>query len=234
MDRYRKLLFICLAVAGVVAGCLLGPGRAAADFQFNIDSTNASSLGTGPYGTVTVTNITSTSALVTITAASGFGFVDGSSLALNVAAGVTTSNAVITLTSFGSPETLTLSTGNSNIDGLGHFNVIYDQQDSSSPAVVEKVTLTGTGFSASNLSTILVGNDDGFLAEAHIAVLASNGQSNGSTGFEAGNGVGPNDNPTAVPAPPSLVLALSAVGVSGLIAITRRARRKAVVLGAVS
>jgi hypothetical protein len=234
MDRYRKLSFTSFAVAGLVVGWLFGPGRAAADFQINIDTTNAS-LGTGPYGTVTVSNITSTSALVTFAAASGFGFVDGSSLALNVAAGVTTSNAVITSVSSGLPETLTLFTGsNTNIDGLGHFNIIYDQQDSSSPALVEKVTLTGTGFSSSNLSTMLVANDNGWLAAAHIAELASNGQSNGNTGFAAGNTVGPNENPNPVPAPSSLVLASTAVGMLGLIAITRRFRRNAIALWAVS
>jgi hypothetical protein len=140
-----------------LAALAFAPASARADFQFALDTANISSLGSGPFAEVVVVVNSATQATVTFTADTGYAFVDGSSLALNVNTGITSGSAVITASTTGIFEPLT-SAGSSNVDGFGRFNVVYDQQDASNPATVESVVLTGSGFSTGTNNTSLATN----------------------------------------------------------------------------
>jgi len=205
-------------LAALVLAIFAFPGTASADFTFDLDTGNSNSLGSGPYATVSVVVNSPTSATVTFTAYSGYAFVDGSSLALNVADGVTASNAQITSSTTSPAETLTTTGKTQQVDGFGKFNVVYDQANSSNPAFVETVDLTGTGFSETDLSTILVANENGAVAAAHIFVVGSNG----ITGYAAGSGGG--TPPVSVPEPSTMALLLSGLIGGGFYGL-RRFRR---------
>jgi hypothetical protein len=201
------------------------PATSRADFSFDLDTGNSSSLGAGPFATVTVHVTSNTTATVTFTAKSGYAFVDGGSLGLNVNSNITSSNAKITSSTTSPAETLTLANPlPTNEDGFGKFNVVYDQKDSSNPAFVEQVDLTGvgtnwlTGNTSVSNQTILVANSNGSLAAAHVFVVGSNGV----TGFAAGSG-GPTPPVNTAPAPPSvLLLAVGGLCCAGFLARRRR------------
>ncbi len=212
--------------AALIACLLLFTASAFADgtqFVSSIDVANCSSpnclssLTTGPYGTVTVDLVNSTTANVTFQAASGYLFGDSSVVDVNVnATNFGTSNLVGgTGFAFG---------GSGNVDGFGTFNATFSQDDGWSNALgTLSFTLTNNTSTWAAASDVLSFNPKNFDAAAHIFVCTdasctSQEMANGTglTGFAA-EGTG---HPT-VPEPASLVL----VG-TGLLALGTFGRRR--------
>src|SRR2546430_17707944 len=131
MKKLKYLAPILTAVA------CLGLQQAKADVvSYALATGNDPSLGTGPFGTVTV-SLTGGVATITFTAASGYLFVDGSAVAVNVNA---SSWTVGNITSNGNPVS---DSGSGNVDGFGSFNQTLSQQNASNGASVISFTLTG-------------------------------------------------------------------------------------------
>jgi hypothetical protein len=214
--KSRIPLQLGLAVA---VALIFGASRASADFTFNLDTGNSSGLGTGPFATVDIHEISSTDVTIKFTADTGYGFVDGGSMGFNVA---DTADTFSNLSSNG--ESLTLANPlPTNENGFGKFNEVWDQKDSSNPATIMSVEITGSGFSVTSSSqNVLTANSQGWLAAAHIIVL---GSANGFTGFAAGPG-GPNTFET--PAPSSaLLLGVGCLGLLGFVGLRRRLKATA-------
>ena len=169
MKKLKYIAPILIAVA------CLGFQQAKAD-QVNYTLTNAndSGLGTGPYGTVNVNLTAPNMATITFTAASGYLFVDGGSVAVNV-----NSNAW-TIGTFNSNGDPVFNDGAGNEDGFGSFNQKVSMQNSSNGASVISFVLTnisGIWLSAAN---VLAFNAQNWLVAAHIQIAT------GLTGFAAG------------------------------------------------
>lgn len=169
MKKLKYIAPILIAVA------CLGFQQAKAD-QVNYTLTNAndSGLGTGPYGTVNVNLTAPNMATITFTAASGYLFVDGGSVAVNV-----NSNAW-TIGTFNSNGDPVFDAGVGNEDGFGSFNQKVSMQNSSNGASIISFVLTnisGIWLSAAN---VLAFNAQNWLVAAHIQIAT------GLTGFAAG------------------------------------------------
>jgi hypothetical protein len=214
-----------LAGAGVIFLALLAlalaPASSRADFQFSLDTGNSSGLGTGPYATVDIHEISATDVTITFTAVNGYAFVDGGSMGFNVA---NTGDAFGIPTSNG--ESLSLANPlPTNEDGFGKFNEVWDQKDSSTPATILSVEITGSGFSVTSSSqNVLTANSNGALAASHILVV---GSQNGFTGYASGSG-GVTPPVEDAPAPQSAVLfGVGALGLVGFMAFPRRRKAAA-------
>jgi hypothetical protein len=192
MNKIKYIAAVLMAIAGF--------GLQQADAftsQLNVGNTAISGF-TGPYGTVTITLVNSTTATVTFTSNTVAGniylFGDGSSVALNVNAttfsvsGISGSNAGTGFT----PGPYTLA-GAGNVDGFGSFNLRINSFDGfthSSDTIT--FTLTNTSGTWASAADVLAFNADGFDAAAHIFVTTSPANAaNGAivTGF-AGEGPG--------------------------------------------
>jgi hypothetical protein len=173
MKKLKYLAPILIAVA------CLGLQHAKADTQpYSLTTANDSGLGTGPFGSVLVNLTDSTHATITFTAASGYLFVDGGSVAVNVNA------SSWTIGSFTSNGETVFNDGSGNEDGFGNFNQKVSMMDSSNGASVISFVLTlgsGTWASAAN---VLAFNGNHWLVAAHIQL--QDGSQNRLTGFAAG------------------------------------------------
>ena len=174
----RKLKYLA---AILIAVACLGLQHAKADFvDYTLVTSNSpGTLGTGPFGTAHV-DLTAGVATITFTAASGYLFVDGGSVAVNVNA--TTWN----IGSFKSNGEPVSSGGAGNEDGFGSFNQKVSMQDSSHGASMIRFTLTNTSGTWLSAANVLAFNAQNWLIAAHIQI--QNGT--GNTGFAAGPGGG--------------------------------------------
>ncbi len=171
MKKLKYIAPILIAVA------CLGFQQAKADFvDYTLTTSNSpGTLGTGPFGTVHV-DLTASVATITFTAASGYLFVDGGAVAVNVNASAWT---IGNFTSNGDPV---FADGSGNEDGFGSFNQKVSMQDSSNGASIISFTLTngsGTWLSAAN---VLAFNESNWLVAAHIQIQ----DGTGNTGYAAG------------------------------------------------
>jgi hypothetical protein len=192
MNKIKYIAAILMAIVGM--------GLQQADaFTSQLNVGNSAINGfQGPYGTVTVTLVNSTTATITFTSNTAAGniylFGDGGSVAVNVNAstfsvsGISGSNAGTGFT----PGPYTFN-GAGNVDGFGAFNLrinSFDGYTHSSDTITFTVTNTsGTWGSAAD---VLAFNADGFDAAAHIFVTTSPANASNSaivTGF-AGEGPG--------------------------------------------
>ena len=175
MKKLKYIAPILIAVA-----CLGLQHAKASTIDYTLVTSNSpGTLGTGPFGTVHV-DLTAGVATITFTAASGYLFVDGGSVAVNVNA---SSWTIGNFTSNGAPVS---SDGAGNEDGFGNFNQKVSMQNSSNGASIISFTLTkGSGgwLSAAN---VLAFNGNNWKVAAHIQI--QNGT--GNTGFAAGPGGG--------------------------------------------
>ena len=171
MKKLKYIAPILIAVA------CLGLQHAKADtVDYTLGTSNSpGTLGTGPFGTAHVDLTSSTTATITFTAASGYLFVDGGSVAVNVNANAWT---IGNFTSNGDPVS---GDGAGNEDGFGSFNQKVSMQNSSNGASIISFVLTNTSgtwlFGAAN---VLAFNGQNWKVAAHIQIAT------GLTGFAAG------------------------------------------------
>jgi hypothetical protein len=186
MKKLKYIAPILIAVA-----CLGLQHAKANQVNYTLTTANDSGLGTGPFGTVNVNLTSITTATITFTAASGYLFVDGGSVAVNV-------NAAAngwTIGNFFSNGNPVSGDGAGNEDGFGSFNQKVSMQNSSNGASIISFVLTlgsGTWASAAN---VLAFNGQNWLVAAHIQIQ----DGTGNTGFAAGpNGGSVPDGGTTV------------------------------------
>jgi hypothetical protein len=149
------------------------------------DTPGGSTVGgfSGPFGTVHV-SLTGQVATITFTGSNGFQFGDGSSVGVNVNS-TSFTEAIVTDADFKD-----FSSG--NVDGLGSFNLIVDNNSFATGQNVISFTVTNTSVvlwtSASNVLAFNSQTMNGgpFDAEAHVR--QSVGNPNGLTGFAGENG----------------------------------------------
>ena len=175
MKKLKYIAPILIAVA------CLGLQQAKADtIDYTLVTSNSpGTLGAGPFGTVHV-DLTAGVATITFTAQSGYLFVDGGSVAVNVNA---SSWTIGNFTSNGEPVS---DDGSGNEDGFGNFNQKVSMQDSSNGASIISFKLTNGSGTWLNAASVLAFNENHWLVAAHIQI--QNGT--GNTGFAAGPGGG--------------------------------------------
>jgi len=169
MKKLKYLAPILIAVA------CLGLQHAKADtVDYTLGTTNSpGTLGTGPFGTVHV-DLTAGVATITFTAASGYLFVDGGAVGVNVNA---TAWTIGNFTSNGNPVS---DAGAGNEDGFGSFNQKVSQQNSSNGASIISFVLTNTSGTWLGAANVLAFNTQKWKVAAHIQIAT------GLTGFAAG------------------------------------------------
>jgi hypothetical protein len=202
MNKLKYLAAVLIATAG------FGLQQANAfTSSLNVGNTGINTFP-GPYGTVTINLVDSTTATVTFTSNTVNGniylFGDGSSAALNVNA-TTFSVSGITGTNSGTgftPGPFTSQIGNQQVDDQGVFNLTINSFDgfthSSDTISFTLTNISGTWSSAAN---VLAFNADGRDAAAHIFVTSSPANAaNGafSTGFAGETAGGVPDGGTTV------------------------------------
>jgi hypothetical protein len=205
MNKLKYIAAVLIAIAG------LGLQQAKADTtSFDLTVGNSAISGfSGPYATVLINRTSSTSATITFTAKSGFLIGDGGSADVNVNAAPGT----WTIGSFswtgGNASTAFSDGGSGNVDGFGTFNQTTNNHDGFASAVTsETFTLTLTSGSWASVFDVLAlttGHNGGWLAAAHIFVIADSGI---LTGFAAGPGTVPDGGTTVM----LLGMALGALG----------------------
>jgi hypothetical protein len=175
MKKLKYLAPILIAVA------CLGLQHAKADtVDYTLVTSNSpGTLGTGPFGTVHV-DLTAGVATITFTAASGYLFVDGGSVAVNVNA---SSWIIGNFNSNGDPVS---DAGAGNEDGFGSFNQKVSMQNSSNGASIISFTLANTSGVWLSAANVLAFNGNHWLVAAHIQIQ----DGTGNTGFAAGPGGG--------------------------------------------
>ena len=197
MNKVRYIAAVLIAITG------FGLQRADA-IQYTLSSGNSALTDagfTGPYATVDVNLVNSTTATVTFNSLTqtigGNTYVylmaDGSSGAVNVNAGSWSISGISGSNSypgFNSPQ-LT-NDGSQNVDGFGVMNQTVDNFDGFSYAMTHLTfTLTNTSGTWANAGAVLIANLQGALAAAHIFVAQLvNGQLVNVmvTGFAANGG----------------------------------------------
>jgi hypothetical protein len=176
MKKLKYIAPILIAVA------CLGLQHAKADtVDYTLVTSNSpGTLGTGPFGTAHVDLTSSTTATITFTAASGYLFVNGGAVGVNVNANAWT---IGNFTSNGNPVS---DGGAGNEDGFGSFNQKVSQQNASNGASIISFVLTNTSSTWLTAANVLAFNANHWLIAAHIQI--QNGS--GNTGFAAGPGGG--------------------------------------------
>ena len=214
MNKLKYIAAVLIAIAG------LGLQQANA-FTSDLNAGNSAISGfTGPYGTVTITLLTSTTATVTFTSNTVAGniylFGGAQAVDLNVNATTFTVGAV-TGTNAGTgftPGPLTAG-GSQNVDGLGTFNLSIDSFDGfTHSADTVSFTLTDTSGTWASAANVITNNSSGFDAAAHIFVTTSPANASNSalaTGFAAESAGGVPDGGTTVML---LGVALGALGMA--------------------
>jgi len=197
MTRYR-VSFAAAVIMAALFWLTLGAPIASADIIYSLTAGNADISGyTGPYGTVRVSLIDSTHATITFTSLTQSGniylFGDGGSVAVNVNATNWTLGSITGSNDGTGFSPGSYSNGNSgNEDGFGSFNQrinSFDGFSHSADTVTFTLTNTSSGGNWASAANVLIENDDGYAAGAHIFVTSSPADaSNGAlaTGYAAG------------------------------------------------
>jgi VPDSG-CTERM motif len=171
MKKLKYIAPILIAVA-----CLTFQQAKADIVNYKLTTGNISGLGTGPFGNVNVNLTSNTTATITFTAASGYLFVDGGAVAINVSSNSWT---VGSFTSNGNPVT---ASGSRNEDGFGSFNQTGSQANASNGASIISFVLTNTSGTWASAANVLAFNGNNWLVAAHIQIQ----DGTGNTGFAGG------------------------------------------------
>jgi hypothetical protein len=216
-----KMRFLAAVAAGALT--LAVAGAASATLQLTLGEANINFPAN--YGTVDVTRTSSTTAHIVFTSdisgANGFKyyFVDGGSAAVNVNA------ASFSFSNLTKDGTGTIVGGNpGNEDGFGSFNQTFNSSTSwPDRSHVITFDLTGVGVNWVTDSNVLTGNNNGFLAAAHIGVCQLSANPDCTTGLGAiATGFATNGGGGFVPEPATWAMMI--MGFGGVGAMLRRRR----------
>jgi hypothetical protein len=182
-------------------------------------SNDLGNSGPGPYGTVTVSLTSPTTASFNYSAASGFSFGD---VGANINAAAFTSGPISFTARAGDSQTPSYTTlingsgGQAQLDGFGNFTLIQNDQPNgfSSSVTALSFTITDTSGTWANVNQVLTNNSLGHEVGTHAFNIANGGNSffdtNGPgvcTGADCGpNPPPPPPPPTDTPEPMSLLL----------------------------
>ena len=199
MNKLKYIAAVLIAIAGFG---LQQANAATVPFTSLLNAGNSAVSGfTGPYGTVTINLVNSTTATVTFTSNTVAGniYLFGAAQAIDLNVNATTFTVgAVTGTNAGTgftPGPLTAG-GSQNVDGLGTFNLSIDSFDGFTHSS-DTVTFTVTNTSLTPWATandVIINNAAGFDAAAHIFVTTSPANASNSalaTGFA---GEGPQGN----------------------------------------
>jgi hypothetical protein len=174
---------------------------------------------TGDFGTVCVTNFTSNTtqtALITFTAASGYGFIDSQIADISTTGHSATGSNPTGTPALTSPD----FANNGDVNGFGAFDVTLNNGDASTSISVISFTVTNNSSTPwTGVGDVLAFNTEGFDAAAHVRCDSCDlpGQT-GKTFYVAENTAG-----TTVPEPRFYGLLL--VGLMGVVGIMLRRHR---------
>jgi hypothetical protein len=178
-----------------------------------------------PYGTVLVNRTSTTTAVFTFTANSGYLFLDSGIAAANINA-TTFSLSNITGTLFsGAATPLPASGGAGQEDGWGNFNLTLDQTDGYTDAMTTlSFTVTDVSGTWAAVSNVLAPNSLGNVIAAHVGICNTNPCSPGGAGggFFNNTGFASETGATHDPVPEPSTLWLLGSGFLALPAIARR------------
>ena len=205
MNKIKYIAIALIAIAG------LGFQQAKADiYSFDLTNGNSAISGfPGPYANVQVSTSGPNATTATITFTAYSGFLIGAAQAADVNVNKTGTSWSIGSFSWtgGNANTDFTDSGAGNADGFGSFNQTTKNFDGFTSAVsMVSFVLTNIGGSWANALSVLTANLSGWLAAAHIFVIADQTV---LTGFAAGPSV-PDGGTTVM----LLGMALGALGVA--------------------
>jgi hypothetical protein len=196
----RHFMTLGAAVAALVFLLTLGAPQASADTAtFTITNSNLGSGFNGPFGTVTITLVNSTTADVTFQAqdsgvsgsAAGYQFIDGSAADLNVNGSFSVGSfGVSQLATFHTNDPTAWTTSSGQVDGFGVFNLQINTQNGSGSAsdqITFVLTATNGNFWTS-AANVLSPNGNGNEVAAHIATCSGTPCNISNTGAFTGFG----------------------------------------------
>ena len=198
MARFRRAgpaVVLCTVIACCVT---LGASRASAD-SFTITDSNLGSGFNGPFATVTITLVNSTTADVTFHAndsgvsggAAGYQLMDGSAADMNINGSFSAGSFSDTqLATFHTNNPLNWTTGSGTVDGFGSFNFNINTEDGAGSAMdsISFVLTATNGNSWTSASNVLSANSQGNDLAVHIATCSASPCSISNTGATTGFG----------------------------------------------
>jgi VPDSG-CTERM motif len=192
MNKIKYIAAVLIAIAG------LGLQQAKADFIFNLTVGNSAIAGfPGPYASVDVHLVDSTHATISFTSLTNGGniYLFGGVNAVDVNVNATTwtiGSFVSTNSGTGFTPGPVTSGGSGNVDGFGTLNQTNNSFDGfTHTSNFISFSLTNTSGTWATDTAVLVANDHGAMAAAHIFVTTSPANATNSalaTGFAANGG----------------------------------------------
>ena len=176
----KKYTILFGAICAVTLAFSLNAKASEIGFTSILDVSNLPPGNPGPYGTVDVT-LSGQTATITFTAATGYFFGDGSSAGVEL----NTDSFTEAFVSESPSNNFKQFTFDKNVDGFGSFDLTLDQKNFAVHLTSITFTVTNTGTPWATDADVLVANEKGWDAVAHVFSTSS-----GKTGFAAESGGG--------------------------------------------